>query len=209
MAARPRQVSDEEILKEACECFLRHGPGVSTQVIADRLNISQPALFKRFHTKEELMLAALLPSEPFGFLTWLEQGPAPGPFRPQLEEMLRALWLDLKEAFPRMSVLFMSGIRHEQIHSRTENIPILKIMELLTDWLSRARVQGQIRRDGDPMLWAHVCMGTLHSRASIQFSMDAHFAEHAKKFYEKMTDDDLFIQSTADLLWQGMAESVR
>jgi AcrR family transcriptional regulator len=209
MAARPRKISDEEILKEACECFLQHGPGVSTQIIADRLHISQAALFKRFHTKEELMISALLPPEHSPAMDWLEKGPLPGPFRPQLEEMIRVLWQTFQTVFPRLSILFMSGIRHEQIHSRFKTIPVLKTTQLLAEWLDLAQAQGQIRKDGDSIIWAHVCMGAIHSRVVIRFNKDANFIKQSQKFYQKMEDDDLFCQSTADLLWQGMAESER
>ena len=92
MAARPRQISDEEILEGACACFLEHGPGVSTQVIADRLGISQPALFKRFNTKEELMISALLPPMNLPALQWLKKPPAIGDFHSQLEELTHVLW---------------------------------------------------------------------------------------------------------------------
>ena len=43
--ARPRQVSDEQILEAARSCFLEHGPAVSTTVIAKRLGISGQGSF--------------------------------------------------------------------------------------------------------------------------------------------------------------------
>ena len=45
---RPRQFSDDELLQTARRCFLEHGPGVSTGLIAEELGVSQAALFKRF-----------------------------------------------------------------------------------------------------------------------------------------------------------------
>ncbi len=51
---RPRTVSDEVILEAARSVFLEHGPSASTQAIADRLSLSQAALFKRFGTKHVL-----------------------------------------------------------------------------------------------------------------------------------------------------------
>ena len=58
---RPRVVSDEEILQAARAGFLAHGPALSTAVIADSLGVSQATLFKRFGSKERLMVAALTP----------------------------------------------------------------------------------------------------------------------------------------------------
>ncbi|HIK90782.1 MAG TPA: TetR/AcrR family transcriptional regulator, partial [Planctomycetes bacterium] len=60
--ARPRTISDDQILQTARECFLQHGPSVATDVIADQLGVSPQALFKRFHSKQDLMLAAIAPS---------------------------------------------------------------------------------------------------------------------------------------------------
>ena len=56
---RPRLFSDAEILQVARRCFLEHGPAVSTTVIASEVGLSQAALFKRFGTKQNLMLLAL------------------------------------------------------------------------------------------------------------------------------------------------------
>ncbi|MEZ6127616.1 MAG: TetR/AcrR family transcriptional regulator [Planctomycetaceae bacterium] len=62
--ARPRTISDDQILQTARDCFLEHGPSVATDVIAERLGVSSQALFKRFHSKHELMLAAIAPERP-------------------------------------------------------------------------------------------------------------------------------------------------
>jgi hypothetical protein len=101
----------------------------------------------------------------------------------------------------------MSGIPHEQIHARFERLPIFEMMEQVLQWLSRAQEHGQISKDGNPAAWCQVVMGTLHHRAMLVFSPDHRFAEESKRFNEKIHDDESFIQSAADLLWKGMAES--
>ena len=85
---RPKQVTDEDLLKIALKCFLEHGPNVSAQIIADRAGLSQPVLFKRFGTKEELFLRAVAPPEHQPILDWLDASPSPGPFRPQVVQLL-------------------------------------------------------------------------------------------------------------------------
>jgi AcrR family transcriptional regulator len=42
---------------------MEHGYGVTGQVIADKVGLSQPALFKRFGTKQELFMQALSPPD--------------------------------------------------------------------------------------------------------------------------------------------------
>lgn len=66
--ARPRQISDEQILTTMCSCVLSHGPQVSLDLVAKELGVTGPALLKRFGTREELMLRALRPPEVPAFL---------------------------------------------------------------------------------------------------------------------------------------------
>ena len=207
MAPRPRQISDEEILEGACECFLEHGPGVSTQVIAERLGISQAALFKRFNTKEELMISALMPPLTLPAFELLKHPPEETAFEPQLEEIIRAMWESLKIVFPRISILAMSGIPHRQISARVKKLPLLVLLEGMASWLSKAQSQGQIRKDGDPLIWAQTCIGALQGRAALRYILHSHFEKHADERYQDYADDEKFVRSVADLLWRGMSDA--
>ena len=209
MSARPRQISDEEILQGARECFLAHGPGVSTQVIAERLGISQPALFKRFNTKEELMISALLPPLDLPATSWLKSVRPSENFDEQLEELIQVLWESLKIVFPRISVLTMSGIPHEQIHSRFKKLPLLVILDATADWILEAQQKGLVRPEGDPYIWAQTCMGALQGRAAMQYFLRRHFESHADARYQNFADEETFVRLVADLLRNGMAVSRR
>jgi AcrR family transcriptional regulator len=59
----PRKTADErrvDILDAALEVFAEHGlSGASTDEIARRAGISQPYLFRLFHTKKELFIASI------------------------------------------------------------------------------------------------------------------------------------------------------
>jgi len=89
--ARPRSISDEQILHTARECFLAHGPSVSTDVIAEQLGVSSPALFTRFRSKNELMMAALVPQGPAPWIPLVEAGPDARPLREQPAQNLPEL----------------------------------------------------------------------------------------------------------------------
>ncbi|MFN7134425.1 MAG: TetR/AcrR family transcriptional regulator, partial [Myxococcales bacterium] len=108
--ARPRQITDEQILEEARRCFLEHGPSVSTEVVAGRLQISQAVLFKRFRTKEELLIAALRPDPDPAWVRIVEEGPDERPLREQLRQLapLVTAWFD--EIVPCIAVLRASSI---------------------------------------------------------------------------------------------------
>ena len=96
---RPKKISNEDILEVVRRCILEQGSGVSTQVIADHLGISQATLFKRFGTKIKLLQAALvLPHKATIFLNKLEAPPTEAPFR----EQLIGLCMDMLSFFDEM-----------------------------------------------------------------------------------------------------------
>lgn len=61
---RPKSISDEDLLAVARTEFLRKGAFGSTKEIARHAGISEAALFKRYPTKAQLFLAALVPPTP-------------------------------------------------------------------------------------------------------------------------------------------------
>ena len=76
--ARPRKHTDEELLAVARAVFIAHGPAVSMSVIAEQVGLSQPALSKRFGSKETLMVRALLPEPIDAWADMLDAGPDAG-----------------------------------------------------------------------------------------------------------------------------------
>ncbi len=192
--SRPRQISDDDILEVARECFLENGVAVSAQAIADRVGISQPALFKRFGTKKELVLRALAPPEHFPVLDWLETAPVEGPFRPQLEALLERIWETLQWILPRIAVLTASHFSPETIFARYEKPPPVRLILGINGFLERARDLGHIRADLDPEMVALTIFGVLQSRAFFRFVLRS----------GNSPDDALYIESTIDLLYRGI-----
>ena len=66
--ARPRLITDEQILTTMRSCVLEHGAQVSLDVVAQQLGVTSPALLKRFGSLEALMLEALRPPEDPAFI---------------------------------------------------------------------------------------------------------------------------------------------
>lgn len=60
---RKKVIDDETLLVHARSVFLQRGAFGSTKEIAERAGISEAAIFKRFPTKAELFVAALMPPE--------------------------------------------------------------------------------------------------------------------------------------------------
>lgn len=162
--ARPRQISDQEILEIARQTFLDCGPGVSTTVIAGRVGMSQAALFKRFGTKQGLMMAALAPVETPPYIALMEAGPTDAPIGEQLAEIGRRVSGFFQSMVPCVNVLNASGIGHEVMFARYDVPPPVRTQMAMTAWMQRANDQGLIR-DVHASDTAIAFLGTLHIRA--------------------------------------------
>lgn len=141
---RPPKVSDQQILTAARECFLEHGPAVSTTVIARQLDVSQATLFKRFGTKQQLMIAALTPSTAVQWFKLVERGPDDRPVQVQLVELAEQIQLFFDEMIPCMSVLHASGVDMREMLRSFDEPPPLKARRLLCEWFERARERGLV-----------------------------------------------------------------
>lgn len=158
--ARPRQVSDEEILLAARGCFLEQGPSVSTTVIARRLGVSQAALFKRFGTKEDLLIAALAPPEIPGFVPLADAGPDARPLPLQLRELAGEIHRFLQGLVPCLAMLQASGLDMRTLMTRYQIPPPLRAHRALTGWFERAAAAGRLG-PCEPSAVATILIGAL------------------------------------------------
>ncbi len=193
--ARPRQVSDETILEIARSCFIEQGPSVSTTVIADRLGISQAALFKRFGTKQELMFAALLPPEKPAWIQAVEQGPDDRDALLQLQEIAQLISDFFDTLIPRIATLKASGCDMRLLlHSRYEVPPPLRGVAALTSWLAALQAQGRIG-PVDPPTTALMLFGALQGRAFLSHIMGAPDTGELARYPTQLVEN----------LWRGIA----
>ncbi len=168
--ARPRQVSDQEILATARAIFIERGPSVPTSAIADALGISQPVLFKRFGSKDELMIEALVVKTDWGAL--LGDGPDKRPLGRQLKELVGRVARHLKVLIPGMAVLRSSRIDPKAILSRfPEGPPPLVGLRAFGEWLERAQELGLVRKDVCTQTTATTLLGALLFRTMLNHTM--------------------------------------
>lgn len=192
--ARPRTVTDDEILRAARACFLEHGPAVSTTHIADELDLSQAALFKRFGSKQELMLRALLPPPEPAWLETVRGGPDERPIRDQLVEIGMAAGLFFEEMTPAMMMLKASGIADSEMLCRYELPPPARALQMLTAWFQAAMDQGRIR-PVKAMDLALSFMGVIHGRG---------FLKHVAGAWIPFGALEDTIRQHVDVLWRGL-----
>jgi AcrR family transcriptional regulator len=193
MVARPRKFTDKVLLEVARRCLLEHGPSVSTTVIADEIGISQAALFKRFGTKEKLIIAALcqLPAD-YPMLEVLKRGPGPEPIRDQLIELGTFLVALFRQIVPCFSVMAAAGV-DSQILSRPDSPPVLG-REAWTSWFEIAQAQGRVR-PLDASVTAVAFIGFLQARP---------FREHIIGDMGLTCTDGEYVTQIVDLLLTGM-----
>lgn len=144
--ARPRLISDEQILATMRASVLEHGPQVSLDVVAGQLNVTGPALLKRFGSRRALMIQALRPPESPQLLSVLQRSPDTRPLDAQLEELLGALWDFITEVLPCIAALRESGIPHDEVFDVKRDSPG-RFIKLLHRWLEQARDQGLVEGD--------------------------------------------------------------
>lgn len=193
--ARPKQMTDEELLKIALECFLEHGSNVSAQTIADRVGISQPALFKRFGTKEELFLQAVIPPENIPVIEWIDACPTTGPLRPQLVQLLEKVSEMLDWVMPRVQLLREARIPRGTAMSRYKTPPPVKLIQSIAGFIERAQQQGLVRSGLHPRFVAQWIFGAL---------MGQYFLSQSLARNNEPKNNTAFILSTVDFLVHGI-----
>lgn len=180
--ARPRTISNAEILNAARDCFVEFGPSVAMDVIAERLGVSPQALFKRFRNKHELMLAALAPAVPAPWIPLVESGPDDRPVEEQLTEILAHLAEFFVDIARRMSVIQFSGIKPRELMERFDEPPPLVDMRVLAGWLERAAERGLIRPT-DFTATAMLMLTSMHGPAMLTDMLGHHPTGHTREEY--------------------------
>ena len=192
--ARPRTISDDDILQTARDCFFEHGPSVATDVIAERLGVSPQALFKRFNNKHDLMIAAVAPSGGAPWIPLVEAGPDDRPLPQQLGEILHELAEFFVDISRRMSVLRWSGMDPKKLLARYEEAPPLTDIRVLSGWLERAAGLGMIR-EVDFRAAAMMMLTSMHGPAMLTDMLGHHPTGHTREEY---------VAHMVDMLLQGM-----
>lgn len=187
--ARPREVTDVDILAAAREVFIEHGPGASTNLVAEKLGVSSATLFHRFGSKRELMIASLVPTPPP--LDACVYDPEVG-LREQLQVIARLL-----RAFPGndagVGVLRAAGICPQEIFARFPEPPPVTLVRGLTAFFADARKAGVVV-DQEP---EHLALSFLGSLKITHFFK--YFCET-----DVPADEDAYMDSVVELLSRGL-----
>lgn len=193
--ARPRQVSNETILAAARETFLTEGPSASVRRIAERVGVSQAALFKRFGSKHQLMIAALLPTPPVELIAALNAGPTEDDIPAQLLQHAAALQRHLRTVIPQVWALKASTVPLESLLRQVDELPVEVVRRALAGWFERVEAAGHIRHI-DPTALATMLMGSLQGRAMLA---------HLEGVHLDTATVETWLAQVVDTLWRGIS----
>jgi len=190
--ARTPKITKEQILSAAREVFLEKGFGGSTLEIAQRANISEASIFKRFSTKEELFFTAMGIPETPAWVKDLETLSGIGDFEENITKICLEMLKFYREVMPRLMM----------IRSRGNVIPFgperaskpMRDLKALATFLEREIEFGRLR-PCDPKITAHVLLGSL---------MNYIFLEHLDTDVSTSTADPVFVQGLVEILAQGI-----
>lgn len=191
---RPRSFSDEDLVLTARRCFLEHGPGVSTALIAEELGVSQAALFKRCGTKRELMMKALAPPARPEWIMRVLEGPDERPVRDQLQEIAAGMDAFFAKLMPRIAILAASGIGPKQIFAKLPLPPPVMAHRGLTAWFDKLIQHGRVRGASAPAI-AGAFMGAVHGRQTMRFALGDQAPDSGDDYLEQLVD----------IFWRGIA----
>lgn len=161
--ARPRLVTDEQIITTMRACVLERGASVSLDVVAERLGVTAPALLKRFGNRQELMLKALLPPDAPAWIAEFDRGPDRRPIEQQLAEHFDRIWVFFEDVIPCISALRESGVPHEKLFENKRNQPVHSI-RAISRWLEKAQAAGLIETESPESVGTAI-LGALQTRA--------------------------------------------
>lgn len=141
-------------------------PTASTSTIAERLGLSQAALFKRFGTKAELIHRALGVENGPPWIAALAHGPDERPISVQLLAIGGEIEAFFHYLVPRLSALRALGVDGAAMLHRCAAPPPVIGHQALTAWFARAQAAGRVRAQGcDPASLATVFLGSFQGRA--------------------------------------------
>jgi AcrR family transcriptional regulator len=190
---RPRILSDDQILEGARGCFLQHGPAISTAHIAAELGLSQATLFKRFGTKDELMLKALLPRGDEPLFALLDAGPDDRPVGEQLCALASTCLDMLFRVIPCMMTLRAASESAAHSAMRDPSSGPLRVQSALLGWIVRAQARGMLRPVA-PRILMSALLGALRNRT---------FTTHLSGATRDEAEELLFVRDLVQLLLDG------
>ncbi len=192
--ARPRTISDQQIVDAAREVFLEHGFSATTAEIARRAGVSEGTLFKRFSSKEELFAETIGLRDYHDWQRGIAALIGQGDVRLNLE---RIAWLFLEAArriMPHLMVMWSRGhtppVKPPAGRDPVRD-PVKKDIEAIAHYL-RAEIELGRLRPVDCEVVADALIGALSSHV------------HRELLIGPGIESARYVRSLLDMWWPGL-----
>ena len=175
--------------------FLEQGVGAPTSEVAKHCGCSEGTIFKRFPTKEALLVACMGAGETPPPVRMAEGLPAGRP-REAMRQMFVGFVGFFRELLPRVLMLWSSRVIDHpfQIHEGQENPAPKRLIAALSAFLEQERKAGTIR-----------CVDTqVAARALIGAAQNYALFEMMGIHDETVPDAEEYAVRVVDLLWEGL-----
>lgn len=190
---RREKIDRQTLLAHARAVFTERGAAGTTKQIAARAGISEAAIFKRYATKAELFLAAMMPedADPDNIVDMDNAEP-----RAALRQSAHNLLIYFRKVVPTALQLSMhpdSSVQTVAAQFRPKDIPAIAHQFLAL--IDKHKSNGQIAAHVDPAS-VHLLIAAVHSLATYEV-----LGLHGEQSFENHIDP--FV----DALWRGLAPS--
>lgn len=144
--------------------FERHGFSVTTAQIAEEAGISEGSIFRRWSSKQDLIVTALGIEKP----RWIELATDltddDRAVEVQLTELATSMLDFFLENIPKMTAMLSCGVDMRAKLMRTSDAPPVKGVRAITNYFAQLRDAGRIRMT-DPEIAARVLVASTHHYA--------------------------------------------
>lgn len=168
--ARPRGITDDEVLAAARAVFLERGITATVEEVAARCGVGEATVFRRFPTKQALFIAAM---DSQGELEWEQtlRDHWPTPSRAELPDIRITLTVLANEQIVsgrRMMPFLLMKLSNPAFFSRARPpARVLRILRVLTEFFAAQIAAGRVR-GRDPRVAARIWLGSLQNRVMFE-----------------------------------------
>ncbi len=162
--ARTKTISDEQILQAAREMFELHGFGATTSQIAEAADVSEGSIFRRWSSKDELMIAALGVQRPHWIDGVIELADSGKPLEQQLTELANDVLDFFLENLPKLTAMVTCGIQMKRKFLQSNEALPVQGVKAVMNFFAQHRRAGRIRMT-DPEVVARMFVASIHHYA--------------------------------------------
>ncbi|WP_293913958.1 TetR/AcrR family transcriptional regulator [Deinococcus sp.] len=188
--ARPRTITDEQIVDAAREVFLEHGFSATTAEIARRAGVSEGTLFKRFSSKEELFAETVGLND---YQHWHHEVTAligQGDIRLNLERLAHLFLEAARRILPNLMLMWSRG-HAPSVKAHAWRDPVAEDIRALSAYFEAETALGRLR-SFDAEVIATALMGALSTYA------------HRELVRGPTIEGERFVRELLDVLWPGL-----